>query len=55
MDVQRMKILPLQNHAARLIFGNFDYINFRDMELVKTLGLYIIEERSDYLLATLMF
>ena len=45
----------LQNHAARLILGNFDYINFRGIELVKSLGLYTIEERRDYFLATLMF
>ena len=44
----------LQNHAARLILGNFDYINFRGIELVKSLGLYTIEERRDYFLATLM-
>ena len=46
---------PLRNHAARLILGNFDYINFRDIELVKSLGLYTIEERKDYFLATLVF
>ena len=45
----------LQNHAARLILGNFDYINFRGIELVKSLGLYTIEERRDYFLAMLMF
>ena len=45
----------LQNHAARLILGNFDYINFRGIELVKSLGLYVIEERRDYFLAMLMF
>ena len=45
----------LQNHAARLILGNFDYINFPGIELVKSLGLYTIEERRDYFLATLMF
>ena len=45
----------LQNHAARLILGNFDYINFRGIELVKSLGLYTIEERRGYFLATLMF
>ena len=45
----------LQNHAARLILGNFDYINFRGMELVKSLGLYTIEGRRDYFLAMLMF
>ena len=37
----------LQNHAARLIIGNFDYINIRGIELVKSLGLYTIEERRD--------
>ena len=35
----------LQNHAVRLILGNFDYINFRGIESVKSLGLYTIEER----------
>ena len=48
-------VQPLRNHAARLILGNFDYINFRDIELVKSLGLYTIEERKDYFLATLVF
>ena len=45
----------LQNHAARLILGNLDYINFRGIEWVKSLGLYTIEERRDYFLAMLMF
>ena len=45
----------LQNHAARLIMGNFDYINFRGIELVKSLGLYTIDERRNNFLATLMF
>ena len=44
----------LQNHAARLILGNFDYTNFRGIELMKSLGLYNIEERRDYFLASLM-
>ena len=44
------------NHVLiRLIVGNFDYINIRGRELVKSLGLYTIEERRDYFLATLMF
>ena len=45
----------LQNHAARLIIGNFDYINYRGIDLAKSLGLYTIEERRDYFLASLMF
>ena len=45
----------LQNHTAWLIMGNFDYINFRGIGLVKSLGLYTIEERIDYFPAILMF
>ena len=45
----------LQNHAVRLILGNFDYIKFGGIELVKSLGLYTIEKRRDYFPATLMF
>ena len=45
----------VQNHAARLIMGNFDYINSRGIDLVKSLTLYTIRERRDYFLLTLMF
>ena len=45
----------VQNHAARLTMGNFDYINCRGIDLVKRLDLYIIRERRDYFLTTLMF
>ena len=45
----------VQNHAARLIMGNFDYINCRGIDLVKRLDLYTIRERRDYFLTTLMF
>ena len=44
-----------QNHAARLIMGNFDYINCRGIDLVKRLNLYTIRERRDYFLTTFMF
>ena len=37
------------------VWINFDYINVRVIELVKSPGLYIIEERRDYFLAMLMF
>ena len=40
----------VQNHAARLITGNFDYINFRGINLIKSLILYTIHERRDYFL-----
>ena len=45
----------VQNHAARLIMGNFDYINSRGIDLVKSLNLYTIRERRDYFFLTLMF
>ena len=45
----------VQNHAARLIMGNFDCINCRGIDLVKSLDLYTIRERRDYFLTTLMF
>ena len=45
----------VQNHAARLIMGNFDYINCRGIDLVKHLDLYTVRERRDYFLTTLMF
>ena len=45
----------IQNYAARLIMGNFDYINSRGIDLVKSLNLYTIRERRDYFLLTLMF
>ena len=45
----------VQNHAARLIMGNFVYINCRGIDLDKSLNLYTIRERRDYFLTTLMF
>ena len=40
----------VQNHAARLIIGNFDYINCCGIDLVKSLNLYTMRDRRDYLL-----
>ena len=48
-------IQRVQNHAARLITGNFNYINCRGIELVKSLNLYTIRDRRDYFLTILMF
>ena len=33
------KVQRLQNRAARILTGNFDYVNTRGIDLVKTLGL----------------
>ena len=35
--------------------NNVDYINFRGIEMVRTLGLQTISERRDYFLCILMF
>ena len=48
-------IQRVQNHAARLITGNFDYINCRGIELVKSLNPYTIRDRRDYFLTILIF
>ena len=45
----------VQNHAARLIMGNFDHKNSHGIDLVKSLNLYAIRERRGHFLLTLMF
>ena len=45
----------VQNHAAKLITENFDYINCRGIDLVKSLNLNNIRDRRDYFLTILMF
>ena len=37
----------VQNHAARLITGNFDFINCRGIDLIKSLNLYTIREKKE--------
>ena len=49
------KIQRIQNLAARVITGNFDYINTRGIDLVKHLKLQNIRQRRDYFITTLMF
>ena len=45
----------LQNRAARILTGNYDYVNTRDIDLVKTLGLMNVSQRRDYFIIMLMF
>ena len=35
--------------------GNLDYINCREIDIVKSFNLYTIRERRDYFLTTLIF
>ena len=44
-----------QNHTARLIMGNFDYINCRGIDLIKSLNLFIIRKRRDNVHTKFMF
>ena len=45
----------LCQNMYRLITGNFDCINCRGIDLIKSLNLYTIRERRDYFLTILMF
>ena len=49
------KVQRLQNRAARILTGNYDYVNPRGIYLVKTLGLMNVSQRRDYFMIILMF
>ena len=49
------KLQKVQNYAARIISGNFDYINVRSILLIRSLKWMTISERCEYFTAMLMF
>ena len=49
-----LKVQRLQNRAARIVTGNFDYINVRGIDLVIHLNWMNIEQRRHYVMALLM-
>ena len=49
------RVQRIQNFCARIICNNYDYINTRGIDLVKSLKLQAIRERRDYFLCVLMF
>jgi hypothetical protein len=49
------KLQRLQNYAARIVSGNYDYIETRGIDIVHELAWQTLQERRDYLLASLMF
>ena len=49
------KVQRLQNRAARILTGNFDYVNTRGIDLVKTLGLMNVSQTRDYFVIIMMF
>ena len=48
-------LFRLQKRAARVITGNFDYVQYHGTDLVRQLKWQSFEERRDYFIATLMF
>ena len=54
-DYNLDKIQRLQNFAARIVLRNFDYINFRGINLVKELKWMNVRERCSYFTGILMF
>ena len=49
------KIQRMQNRAARIVSGNYDYVNTRGIELVKSLQWTNVHQRRDYFMSILMF
>ena len=45
------KIQRLQNRAARIVSGNYDYVNTRGIELVKSLQWMNVHQRRDYFMS----
>ena len=45
----------LQKRAARIVTGNFDFINTRGDDLIEVLKWQTLDERVNYFLSTLMF
>ena len=49
------KIQRMQNRAARAIYGNYDYINVRGIDLLRDLKVMNVKQRRDYFMALLVF
>ena len=49
------KLQRVQNHAARIITGNFDYLNTNNIDLFRSLRWANVQERCDYFTAVLMY
>ena len=49
------KLQRVQNYAARIITGNFDYTNTQSIDVLRSLRWATVQERCDYFTAVLMF
>ena len=54
-DINVNKIQRMQNRAIRAILNNFDFVNYRGIDLVKDLNLFIVRQRRDYFMSLFMF
>ncbi len=49
------KIQRLQNRAARIVTGNYEYVTTRGTELVRRLRWTCVTQRRDYFMSILMY
>ena len=49
------KFQPVQNYAARIITGNFDYLNTNSIDLIRPLRWANVQQKFDYFTAVLMY
>ena len=42
------KVQRIQNRAARILTGNFDYVNYRGVDIVHALGWMDVGQRCSY-------
>ena len=49
------KLQRVQNYAAHIITGNFDYLNTNSIDLIRSLRWANVQERCDYFTAVLMY
>ena len=49
------KVQRLQNRAARIITGDFDYVHVRGIDIVKNLKWMNVIQRRDYFIALSVF
>ena len=49
------RIQRMQNRAIRAILNNYDYVNYRGIDLIAGLNLFNVRQRRDYFMSLLMF
>ena len=49
------KLQRAQNKAARIVSGNFDYVNFSSLDLIRAIKWPTVQEKCNYFTALLMY